>query len=161
FARLDPDSQAIILGWIDAGPDVERVKGHLRDRLERDPTEAELDEELESWRFYQLAPLRDVLTGAWRERYDRLALRFPIRDHPDFVVYSYGAVYSGLPIPKNGEDLRNMSLPELTTFLKTWEPGEGPLEASPEGLAQHLSTLAKSDPGRFATEALQFKGLDP
>lgn len=161
FARLAPDSQAIILGWIDAGPDVGRVKGHLQERLERDPTEAELGDELDNWRFHTLAPFRDALTGAWRERYDRLVLRFPARDHPDFVMYSSGAVYSGFPSPKNVEDLRNMSLPELTTFLKTWEPGEGPLEASPEGLAQHLSALAKSDPGRFAAEAPQFKGLDP
>jgi hypothetical protein len=160
FSRLDPNAQAIILGWIDAGPDVERVKGHMRERLERDPTKAELEDELDSWRFYKLAPFRDALTGVWRERFDQLALRFPARDHPDFMMYGSGAVYSGFPSPKNVEELRKMSLPELTAFLKTWEPGDGPLEASPEGLAQHLSALAKSDPERFATEAPQLKGLD-
>ncbi len=161
FAKLDPTSQAVILGWIDEGPDVGQVNARLQERLGREPTAEELNDWLDSWRFHKLTPLHDALTGAWRERYDQLAKRFPAEDHPDFLIYSSGAVYTGFPSPKNVEELRGMPLPDLVTFLKTWEPGGGPLEASPEGLAQKLTALAKSDPEGFGADAPQFKGLDP
>jgi hypothetical protein len=161
FPRLDAAAQAVILGWIDAGPDVEREKAHLRKWLEREPTEAELEDEIEKWRFYELAPFQEGLTGMWRKRYDGLAKRFQLRDHPDFLAYSSGGVFSGYVSPKGGEELKAMSIPELVGFLKTWEPSGRPLEASPEGVARHVTALAKEEPKRFAVEAVQFKGLDP
>ena len=161
FPRLPRESQAVILGWIDDGPDVERVKARLRKHSDRDPTEVEVDAEADEWRFRKLAPLKDGLTGVSKERYDALASRFQPQEHPDFLIYGSGAVYSGFPSPKTVDDMRHMSLPDLVAFLKTWEPPSGLLDASPEGLAQRLAELAKSELERFGNAAPQFKDLEP
>ena len=76
-------------------------------------------------------------------------------------MYSSGG-FIGPTSPKSSEEIRNLHVGEIVTFLKNWQPSlDDMTEPSPEGFGRELAASVASDPERFAQDALQFQGLDP
>ena len=110
--------------------------------------------------YTKLWPIQEFLDQEWWQRFDALKQDFGELDHPDFHFY-VGTLWTGPTSPKKVEDLGSMSIEELASFLKTWQPSGDLMSPSPEGLGRELTALVTSEPKRFAAEAGQFKGLDP
>jgi len=162
FPHLTPEEQAKILGWIEDGPDVDRWKQRRESRSGKAPSEEEVVRYQEVWqrdKLYEIGP--DNLPTEWRERYRELVGKYGEPEHPEFPVYRR-IVWEGPTSPKTAEELKAMSVTEIVEFLRTWTPPENIFrEPSPEGLGRELSSVVAEDPGRFASEAPLFKGLDP
>ena len=86
-------------------------------------------------------------------------------EHPEFV--SYMSTWAGAPASTlSREDLRAMSVKEIISYLKSWQPSPSPSEdfmnplPSREGLGQMLTRAIEEEPERFAQKARQFRGLD-
>lgn len=160
FGLLNEEEQATTLGWIDQGRDRKEVEEHLAALDGEVPTDDEVDEFIERRRLRRLFPLREHLTGDWRDRYTALVKRFGEPEHPDFLSYHY-PIWSGPTSPRDANEITAMSVEELTKFLRTWQQTEEWRGPSPEGLSRSIAAAVSQEPQRFADDAHQFIGLDP
>ncbi len=160
FSRLSPEAQNIILGWISQGPDIESFKLRTKERPGREPSDEEIQIYTKSWRRDRLAPMSGDLSSEWLDVYNELVSELGGPEHPDFLAFRMTS-WQGSTSPKLSEELRAMSVDELTEYLRTWRPSAGPREPSTEGLAKELTQLVASQPDLMATEAQRFEGLDP
>jgi|LFRM01.1.fsa_nt_gb hypothetical protein len=162
FSRLAEKDQAKILGWIEAGPDVERFKEQRQAVNGSPPSDEEVARYREAWQRDRLAWIGpENLPQDWQERYRTLVEHYGEPEHPEFAVYMEGG-WVGPTSPKTAEDLKAVSVQEIVEFLKTWRPPDNVFrEPSPEGLGRELSTVVKQDPEPFAVEAKHFQGLVP
>lgn len=137
FNRLNPVDQSKILDWIQAGPD-------------------------EVWQRDRLAWIcAENLPDSWKAKYQDLIKCHGEPMRPEFPPY-IEAGFRGQVSPKAKEELKSMSVKEIVDFLMKWRPPETPLdEPSPRSLGQTLTDVIAEDAVRFASEAGQFRGLDP
>jgi len=145
FGSLTAAQQSEWLGWIDAGPD---------------PDKMGVDVERRRWQWRRLAPLAGTLPDVWNERAARLVREFGA---PPLVEGAeQGATFSvGWPSPLSEEKLRSMSVEELAGFLESWRPTTLDPWVQPQGLAERVTRVVAEDPGRFAERALRFRDLEP
>jgi hypothetical protein len=161
FPHLAPKEQAVILGWIKNGPEVDQWKQWWEREAGQQPSEEDITRYREIWQRDWLARIGpDNLPEEWKKRYHSLCKKYGKPDHPEFPVYMESWV--GPTSPKTAEELKSMSITDIVKFLSTWKPPEIIFrEPSPEGLGRSLSAVVAEDPERFASEAKAFQGLDP
>lgn len=160
FGRLPEEDQAIILGWIDAGPDLDELKRRIEDWEGRPATQEEVIREANRWRLEHLAPIAGALPEAWRPRYEALVAELGEPDQTDRPVVRV-ASYLEAPSPKSTDDFRAMSVGDIVDFLRSWVPSGGFMGSSREGIGRALTAAVASDPERFASEATRFRELHP
>lgn len=160
FPRLGREAQAQILSWVDAGPERDRVRENLAFWTGKEPTADDVEERVRMWRWHRLGPLTAHLPAVWRARQAELNAEFgspPTPDAPDFRTSS-GTIPRATALTP--EELHSLSVEEITSRLRAYQPGphQGPLV--PDDGSNVLDAVART-PGRFASEALRFRGLKP
>jgi hypothetical protein len=160
FVRISAAAQEQFLSWIAQGPDVEILKKGHREANGVELPETEIAGCTKWWQRDRLAPLKEVLPQEWKERYKALVKELGEPSHPEFLSYTTG-VWVGPTSPKSQEDIQNMAVADVVSYLRTWMPPEGPFADSPEGLGRAVAAAVSADPARFAKEANSFQGLDP
>lgn len=162
FNHLSSQDKQLILGWIEEGPDKEINKKSYSQQKGILPSETDLKRYIEKWQRDRLSWIGiDNLPSEWQQRYKELIAIYGEPEHPEFPVYYEGGGQGPLS-PKTKEELGNMQVSELITFLKSWEaPNESFYEPSKESLGILLAEAIAEDPERFALEAPSFKELDP
>jgi hypothetical protein len=161
FAHLKPDEQKVILDWIDAGPDLEKYKESQERWSGERPSDEIAEKYAKYWKLKRLASFRDALPTEWKKKYTQWEAEVGPPEHPDYVNPP-STVRWGLESPKSDEDLSSMSFEQIISFLKDWQPSsDNPLGPSYEGLAQKITSLIKTNPEIYASEAGQFEGLEP
>jgi len=160
FGQLPKEDQETILGWIDAGPDLDELRRRI-ERLEGRPaTLEEVTRAANRWRLDNLAPVAGALPEAWRPRYEGLVAELGEPDQTDRGVVEAGWVV-GPTSPRSQEELRGMSVVEAVEFLRSWVPAGGFMSPSREGVGRALTAVVAADPERFASEASRFRRLHP
>lgn len=157
FGLASSECQQLILGWIDEGPDPERVSR----RLGREPTRDEAEEYKRHWQRDRLSPIAEYLEGDWSKRYRQLIAEFGEVPDPDFLAFRFIGGWEPERPPKTLEQIRQMSTEELVTYLRTWEPSDDPIAPSKETLAGVLRSLAAEDGAQLSVGAELFVGLQP
>lgn len=159
FSALSLGDQQTILNWIEEGPDIERFREPWQRGRDRAPSEKEMNHYCEIWQRDRLAWIGpENLPEEWRDRYRTLVQQYGKPEHPKFPEVRW----VGPDSPKSAEELKLMSVEEIVTFLKTWQPQENVFrEPSPEGLGRVLASVVAEDPRRFAKQAERFRELDP
>lgn len=163
FGSFSKKSQRAYLCMVSKGPDPEDIAEWVEYRAERREQEVnqeEIDRYIRYWQYEKLIPIQAYLDEEWSRRFGRFKEEFGELDHPDFHVQT-GVAWVGPTSPKDIEELRSMSIEELLSFLKSWQPSGQHMSPSPEGLGRQLSDLVKSEPDRFADQASKFKGIEP
>lgn len=157
--RIPEAALAKLLEWIDVGPDVEAFRiGHER-LFGETPSANAVDLWAARWRLERLAPLKDALPPAWRERYEALVGTAGQPDAPGSVETS--SVWVGPTSPKSDQELAAMSVGDVVAYLRTWHGAELPRGPSPEGLGRVLSTVVARNPAPFVQGIDQLLELDP
>jgi hypothetical protein len=159
FAHLSPNEQATILGWIAAGPDLDRIQRMREEVSGQRLTDEELSRAVKYWKRDRLAPFQQALPSEWQQYYAGLVTELGAPEHPEFGVYWRSWV--GPIGPVGTEELGAMSVGEIVGFLKEWEPSDDFMGPSRDGLGRALTAVVMSDPHRFAAEAPQFQNLHP
>lgn len=151
FLQLPPEQQRMILGWIDAGPDVKRSQ-----------SEQEIAGYRETWKLKWLASIGiENLPEEWREKYQSLVDTYGVLERPEFPICTPIGGWGGPPSPKTADELKAMSDQDIIEFLQGWTPSETIFGESPrESLRKELSSAVAEDPGRFANIATRFQCLD-
>jgi hypothetical protein len=157
FGLASTECQQSILTWIDVGPDRERISR----RLGKEPTSDEEEDFKRRWQRDRLAPVAKYLQGQWLERYRQLVEEFGEPPDPEFLAFKWVGGWEPERPPKTLEQLGQMSTEELVEYLKTWEPPDGPMGPSEEGLADVLRALASDDGARLSASSESFIGLQP
>lgn len=161
FQELPPEDQEKILGWIEQGPDLDLFESRKRDATGEDLTAEEMNRFKKVWTRDHIAAIVGVLPREWQERYANLVADVGEPEHPEFVYYNSGATWVGPTSPKSTHELQSLSNREICEFLRSWKSTGDPMSPSPEGLGRELTPLVAVEPQRFATDALEFRGLDP
>lgn len=158
FNHLTAEQQQTILGWIKAGPDLEK---YIISRTGEVPTEDEKNRFIEVWQRDRLSWIGlNLLPEEWKGRCQSLVEKYGAKEHPEFPFYA--GSWEGPTSPKSAEELQAMSVAEIVDFLNAWNSGESIFgEPSPEGMGRTLSSVVAQDPERFASEASEFEDLDP
>ncbi len=162
FNKLNKIDQNKILDWIEAGPDMEKFKEERQSETGSYPKEEDIIRFKEVWQRDRLAWIcAENLPDSWKAKYQDLIKRHGEPMRPEFPAY-IEVGFRGQVSPKAKEELKSMSVKEIVDFLIKWRPPESPLgEPSPRSLGQTLTAVIAEDPVRFASEAGQFRGLDP
>lgn len=91
FSKLREHDKRTILGWIEAGPDVEQLRRWRERKRKSPPSEEDVTRYRETWQRDRLAWIaQESLPAQWQERYRRLVETFGEPEHPEFRVYSDG-----------------------------------------------------------------------
>lgn len=159
FGRLPSKDQATILGWIEAGPNLNELTKRIGDWEGRPATPDEVIREANRWRLEHLAPIAGALPEEWRPPYEALVAELGKPDQTDRAVVEVGWV--GPTSPKSEDELRAMPAGEIIEFLRSWVPSGGFMGPSREGVGRALTAVVAADPERLAREAAQFQGLHP
>ena len=145
FGELDATDQAAVLGWIEEGPDLEDWKT----RYDGEPSEEEIGERANYWRYERLHPLVAHLDADWQARYEELQTRFGQLMDTDVV----GAVRVGWgqpPARYSAADLRAMGVDELVDTLVNYKPRNDIFPPEPEdSLAMVVSAAVAEEPGHW------------
>jgi len=162
FSALSSEDQHTVLRWIEEGPDIEQFREEWQERHGKAPTEEDIAHYREIWQRDRLAWIGpENLPEDWRVQYRTLVQRYGEPEHPEFPIYITVGEF-GPSSPKTTEELKVMSVEEIVTYLKTWQPPEGMFQGfSPEGLGRVLASVVAEEPGRFAEQAERFQGIDP
>ncbi len=156
FAELSDDEQEQLYQWIEAGPDLQTYQEQHKRIYNVQPDESLVQQYANAWRRDWFGYIGDRLPKAWKARYDVLVAEVgPIE--PDDIDFTWVGSASKLSI----EDLRYMSIDQLITFLKNWQPTNDFMSPSREGLGRLLTALVSEEPGRIAEHANRFQECDP
>lgn len=159
FATLDTEDQHVLLAMINKGPT--HIDGHVewvRKAQGRDPTPEELRSYVEIWQRDRLAPIAEQLPESWRTRYDHLVATHGPPQTSGAPLFTGGFVAERSPT--NAEELAGLSIEELLDYLSGFEPSPEFLGPSRAGLAQTLTDVVASDPGRYLVAATQLGNLN-
>ena len=154
FGDLPEEEQEKILGWIE--------NPNLDLSWWKDPERR--TQWVKYWQLNKLTPIKDSLPAEWQQRYQQLVNECgTIVELPDIVFGGVGGIRElGIESPKTYSELESMSIEELVSFLRTWQPdSRDPFEpgSSISGVGFQLSRLSEQNPERFALAAEQFKEL--
>ena len=157
FANLPAGEQQSILATIDALPDrfrarwVEHFTGHNKVA----PT-------AEDERRYNLEVRREA-TWKWRA-----ALPPERKRELDDSVSELGdpeawheQLFPPEVSPLTGADFSSTPMPDILTFLRSWQPSDKPVRQTISALGQQLRTAVEQAPSRFAEVADQFADVRP
>jgi hypothetical protein len=159
FAGIPADAQEEMLSWVEAGPDLARVKERWEQFIGAVVSREDLAKYGKQWRRDRLHALLDGLSGDWSKRLEELVAELgPAADitEPTTKIGSFGQVNVQTKI-----ELSAMAVPEIVTLLQTWQPSQEPFGEKIAGLASQLGAAARNDPLRFGNAAQQFRELDP
>ncbi len=156
FDKLPLDKQEQILSWID-NPQIDW------DWLEDQAKKAKW---VRQWQQEKLTIIKDSLSIYWQERYQQLVNEFGNLELTNIFARGVSeARFLGVNSPITDSELESMSIEEIVTFLRTWEPKSTDIfefeEPSRSGLGSALARLAEKHPERYAQEADKFQGLYP
>jgi len=161
FGKLQVEDQQKILKWIEAGPDDdEAYKHHHKEWSGQEPSDAEIVQHKKRWQRDRLAPLHELLSSDWKQRYEGLIGEVG-KPERDVTENSRVEVWRGPTSPMTAADFQSMSVQEIVTYLSSWEPTREPMSPSRQGLGRELTETVHKAPIRFAPEVAKFKGLDP
>jgi hypothetical protein len=160
FAELRPEDQALVLGWIEAGPDRDVVKRSFKSWEGRDPTEDEVALRVKGWQLDHLGPIAEALHEPWKTRYDQLVRELGAPSASDFAVERTG-VFVGPTSPLGVGELKAKPVGEIVEYLKAWVPPGGFMAPSREGVGRALIEAVAADPARFVTEIQRFREVHP
>lgn len=158
FARLGHAEQTTILGWIEAGPNLEEYCDGCKRVVGHRPTESEAQNHADHWRLEHLQPIRDSLPDTWQERYNSLIGQFGVPQ-----LYLPTPTFSwGRQSPLEIDEIRSMGITEIISYLKTWTPPQDDhFDPCRKGLADALQRVVSEEPERFVAAVDELKSLHP
>ena len=148
YAKLDSNEQRTILNLIGDGPDTQ-----ILEIMEKP------DEYKRIWQLKHLFWIKDNLPAYLKKYYDELIEEFGEPEEPFFEYRSKSFI--GPVSPKSTEELEGMTVDDIVTFMKLWQPKCDGWSASAEGLGRVFADVVYRDPERFAVDAMKFKDLEP
>jgi len=152
FVQLPVEEQENILGWIE-NPELDW--SWLEDQEKK-------AEWVRYWQRNKLTLVKDSLPIQWQQRYNQLVNEFGAVEFSNIVFGGVrGVRVVGIESPKTDSELEFMSIEELISFLRTWEPNSTDFfeEPSRQRLGSALARLAKKNPECYAQASAQFQGL--
>jgi hypothetical protein len=160
FGNLSISQKDFILGWLRAGPDVDKYKERAR-MNNFTVSESDIADFSAQWLHERLSWIEPFLSGDLLERY--VLLDKELGPAPDFksVSLQTSAVWVGPTSPLTKDELLQKPTQELVEYLRRWKPTEAPRDSSPEGLGRILSEVVKEHPEEFVKNAVLLKGLNP
>ena len=162
FLLLEPEQQRTYLNWVEAGPNIdsEAFKDSREAWFGKRPSDQDYETYVKAWKRDRLAIVRSSLKGQWQEYLDRLIAEL---GEPE-LIESYESFAADVIVdqsPKSPEELASMDARDIIIFLKEWKASREADSATQVGLANTLSSLAASEPNKFAQVADQFSQLNP
>lgn len=161
FGELSHEAKAAYFDYVQTGFNPETFKRNRESWGESAPSEDEVEEASRHFEFRRLVPIREHLTGEWKEKFEVLNKRFDIGDHPDFLSYIGTARFVPVESPKPPSELASMAIESLVTYLREYEPSDEPLDNTLEGLRAALAGLVRREPEKYLVAAAQFHGVQP
>lgn len=159
YQLLEPEEQETILGWIETGLDVEKVRDRITKSYGEKPSQEEINQYIDIWRRDKLSPFHNALPEEWRIRYDELVSKYGEAKHPEFSFYM-SSISSGPGSPHTSKEIDAMSIEELIELLMAWHTSDE-WTASKDGLGRELGIAVSLNPEKYAERATLFVDLDP
>lgn len=159
FASLSSTDQQEILGWIEAGPDRERMRARHFELAGEELT-PELERLwVERWQRDWLSPLREGLPEGWKERAERLATEHGPPESSSAPLMQFGWHREQTPITT--EELTKLGVDGIRRFFRDWIPESGYDKPSRQGAIGSLMALGDDYFASESTNAEAWAELHP
>jgi len=160
YPKLPHDVQQKYLSLVETGKDLQEWIESKESESGRKPAKNEIDREVRRWRYRKLIPIQDYLDQKWKQEFNKFKDEFGEQAHLDFPVY-IGPTFIGPTSPKSSEELLSMDVFDVVEYLRSWQPSDRRMDASPEGLGRALTLAVATEPEKFSLVAEHFQKLDP
>jgi len=161
FGSVPEADRIALLEHLRTPPPMENFRRNSVALYGREPTDEEIRHVVDGMVLKKLTILKSGLPIDWKKRYEELAARHGVPEHPDFSSYSSGG-WVGPTSPKTSHELSAMELPDLLEFLRSWVPPMREMFADTvDGLGRELASAVANDPEKYAGAAPGFADLDP
>ena len=159
FKILSVDQQKIFFSWIEAGPDVNRLRSSREKTSGKEIRDEELVTYRKAWQGDRLALIKEYLPSDWKGFYDGLVMDMGEPNSlecPAFQVSSRDDPTS----QKSFEELKNLPIKEIIEFLKNFKSDDEFYGPSKYDLQASLCDVIAGDPNKFDINAMMFGELD-
>ena len=156
FSQLQPMQRDQILSWVQ----------EEYEEMSSDESLADKDFALRTAKVRQrhwLSAIAVHLDDSWRSLYEDLCSDEEL-DSFDDVDPNFGSTsveWIGPTSPKSSEELLQMDIDELVSFLSSWKPSAGRLANSRRALAREFGQATSNHAHYMSENAFRLKGLDP
>ena len=154
FPQLSPEVQAAFLALIDAAPDKKQM-------TERGFSDEQIEQICRRWTLERFEPIREGLPPERLKQIEALEQEFgAVGKHENHTVRG-GAVPRGGSSSLSSQDIQELSVDELLSYLRTWTPDRGgnPFGPSYQGLARELTSAIAASPEKYLERLNDFKAL--
>lgn len=159
FEELSAEEQALILEWIEDGPDLELYRRRWLEWRDAEPDQDKLDAYAAAWKVERFHVLRNSLPEAQRERYGALAEQLGEPEGDDLSVRLEVVATWGDQNPTTGEELNALDFDALLVVLREFEPSEAQVGQSLEGLGRAFAEAVAAEPERYIARSEELLGL--
>jgi len=158
FRNLVPDDQKIIMGWIEAGPDLDVFINSEKSWTGNEPTAEKISKYKEAWQLRHLDILKDSLIGKVKDKYLELVSNYP--NFNDRI--KEGISYALNESPKTKDELQKMSTEQIISLLRDWKPTGDGFNGKPtkEGLSILLREVIKEKAPDFSKKLDELQSID-
>lgn len=146
FSKLNKEKQQEFLEWVKEESIIVDGDNNVKSK--------------ELWLFRWLTILKGQLDNQSENLRLLLHNKYGELEHPDLLAYSSG-IMVGPTSPLSTDKLKNMTVDEITQYIRNWEQPHGFTMESPEGVSRALSAVIAEDPMSFSFEAEKFMNCDP
>lgn len=155
LAHLDVASRLEWYRWVDAGPDMSDFDEHIRERLQREPTDADRSSRADYWRFQKLHWIRDIIEGPHREFYDRMLAQHGVPEMADLNIRISSRW--GEQSPRTVDQLSALAFDDVVEQVSTWRQTDG---TGPNlgGLLATFGEYVSTNPADFSAKAGAIRG---
>jgi len=157
FTKIDTAGRDSVLGIINSGPDLQRLRSRWQQATGENLSDEQLAKRADRWRLSWLHVIADALSGVWSTRYQELLNELGVPS----VLPRTSFAWIGPTSPKTPDELKQLTVVELRDFLLHFASTDEWTAPTPEGLSRTLNTVVASDPTKYARDVDVFRGLDP
>ncbi len=149
FMVLSDDEKMKRLDWVERFPNLEGWKGRFKEQEGRDANA----DDIEDYKAYRgiraLWRIRDILPKPLAEKYEQWTKRKTGQEAEALERMPKGAYSVGGP--KQQQDIAEMTVPEVLTFLRDWKPEQGIRSTThwAPDLARNVSDDVKTRRGEY------------
>lgn len=157
---LTEAQKQILIGWIEAGRDIDRYRDSMNKWEGKLPTPEQERKYVAYWQMERAYPFKYALAGTpWEQNLQKLVDEFGEPEKEERTSAFARAVGDVSPLTE--AEIAKMSVEEITDYMRSWKSTGEWDEPDMEGLGHQMQRLIAKDPTRFALEAKRFEGLDP
>lgn len=158
FGDLSNSDQTTIIDWM-LGSEKEQQQSigeRYKEWHKEEASNEQMIDFMHEWFRDTFVPIKEFLPQNLQKRFVEAEAKMGPWQSPDSLPGQVSGGWVGPTSPVSRDEISDLSVEELIDFLHFWEPSEGWMSSSRDGLARLLSVVVGAEPDKYSPEIKTF-----